>query len=302
MRSFAHLLLLGTTALAHDYPPGGDCVLAHPELYRGEENPEVVCRQRPAPAGAIRVACIGDSITAVGHTSNVSHHWPNQLQDILDAKHGAGKFSVTNLGVCGSTLQHEGKKPWWKTGAHAAFVAAQWDIVFVMLGTNDAAPTAQGYWPASNHAHCDAATASTLSSCNFASTYQELLDVIAAQGPDASTPPTTTIMIPPPLMENGAYNMNQTIINTIYPQLIPLIATANKVGLLSVYTGMGGVPAPMWKTEMPPMCNLTNFKTWPPCRWYCDAQSCAPGQCHPNDVGCAHLAEVVYGGCRLCGW
>ena len=48
--------------------------------------------------------------------------------------------------------------------------------------------------------------------------------------------------------------------------------------------------------------NLTNFKTWPPCRWYCDAQSCAPGQCHPNDVGCAHLAEVVYGGCRLCGW
>ena len=43
-----------------------------------------------------------------------------------------------------------------------------------------------------------------------------------------------TIMIPPPLMENGAYNMNQTIINTIFPQLIPLVATANKVGLLDV--------------------------------------------------------------------
>ena len=34
--------------------------------------------------------------------------------------------------------------------------------------------------------------------------------------------------------------------------------------------------------------------------WYCDKQSCAPGQCHPNDVGCAHLAQVVYSGCDGC--
>ena len=297
-------LLLGglaAAARAHDYPPGGDCVLAHPERPLTDQ-PEVVCQQKAAPASAIRVGCIGDSITAVGHTSNVSHHWPNQLQDILDAKHGKGKFSVTNLGVCGTTLQHEAPSPWWKTGAHTAFISAKWDVVLVMLGTNDAAPKAQGYWPASNHEHCDAATASTLESCNFASTYKELLGIIAKQGMDASTPPKMTIMIPPPLMENGAYNMNQTIINTIFPQLVPLIATANKVGLLDVYTGMGGVPAPKWESEMPPKCNLTNSKTWPPCRWYCDKQSCAPGQCHPNDVGCAHLAEVVYAGCKDCGW
>jgi hypothetical protein len=67
-------------------------------------------------------------------------------------------------------------------------------------------------------------------------------------------------------------------------------------------TGMGGVPAPAWQTEMPSKCNLTNFKTWPPCKWYCDQQSCKPGQCHPNDVGCAHLAEVVYAGCKRCRW
>ena len=60
----------------------------------------LVCFQRAAAPGAIRVGCIGDSITAVGHTSSVAHHYPDQLQDILDAKHGNGTYSVTNLGVC----------------------------------------------------------------------------------------------------------------------------------------------------------------------------------------------------------
>ena len=52
------------------------------------------------------------------------------------------------------------------------------------------------------------------------------------------------------------------------------------------------------KAALPPKCKLNS--TWPPCAWYCDTQSCAPGQCHPNDVGCAHLAEVVYQGCDGC--
>ena len=104
-------------------------------------------------------------------------------------------------------------------------------------------------------------------------------------------------MIPPALMQNGAYNMNQTIINTVLPHLIPLIAQANAhivTSVIDVYRGMGGVPAPQWITELPPKCTLNS--TWPPCKWYCDEQSCNPGQCHPNDRGCAHLAQVVYDG------
>eukprot|EP00966_Prymnesium_polylepis_P085278 1974230-Prymnesium_polylepis.1 len=99
-------------------------------------------------------------------------------------------------------------------------------------------------------------------------------------------------MIPPPLMQQGAYGMNQTIINTVFPRLVPMIAAANADvvrGVVDVYKGFGGVPAPAWRTELPPKCVLNS--TWPPCRWYCDEQSCAPGQCHPNDVGCAHLAQ-----------
>ena len=196
-------------------------------------------------------------------------------------------------------MQKAAREPWWNTGAYKAFVANKWDVVVVMLGTNDAAPKAQGYWPASNHQACDNATLSTLSTCNFAADYHSLLEVIKAHGPSAGTPPEVHIMIPPPLMEDGAYNMNQTIINTIFPALIPLIAKANAdivKSVIDVYTGMGGVPAPDWKKEMPPKCTLTTGDAWPPCKWYCDQQSCSPGQCHPNDVGCAKLAQVVYDG------
>ena len=68
--------------------------------------------------------------------------------------------------------------------------------------------------------------------------------VVAGLGRDgAAGGPDVRLMIPPALMEQGAYGMNQTVIN---------------------------------------------------------AQSCAPGQCHPNDAGCAKLAEVVYDGCTGC--
>merc|ERR1712232_1036314 len=169
------------------------------------------------------------------------------------------------------------------------------DVIFVMLGTNDAAPTAQGYWPDTNHEHCDEATLATLGTCNYANDYRALLEVIASVGPDASTKPEVHIMIPPELTKNGAYHMNQTIINTVFPRLVPIIAEANKDivdNVIDAYTGMGGIPAPAWETQMPKECNLNS--SWAPCGWFCDKQSC--DQCHPNDIGCTHLAQVVYDG------
>jgi len=257
---------------------------------------QLVCSQRPAAAGAIRVACVGDSITAVGHTSSKAHQYPSQLQDLLDARHGNGTYSVTNLGTCGTTLQKDGASPYWKSATYAALVAAQWDVIIIMLGTNDARDVGSGgpeHWPS---AGCDNATSASLSGCNFAADYKSLLDIVKGLG-ENGTAPAVYMMVPPALMQQGAYGMNQTIINTIFPKLVPLIAAANAdvvTGVVDVYSGMGGVPAPAWQTELPPKCVLNS--TWPPCRWYCDAQSCAPGQCHPNDVGCAHLAEVVYDG------
>jgi hypothetical protein len=92
--------------------------------------------------------------------------------------------------------------------------------------TNDARDVGSGgpeNWPTS----CNTATAGTLGDCNFATDYRALLEVIKEQGPSPTQPPEVYMMIPPALMQQGAYGMNQTIINTIFPKLVPLIASAN---------------------------------------------------------------------------
>ena len=58
------------------------------------------CRQR-GEAGALKIACVGDSITAGAHASNASMAYPQQLQRMLDPT----QYAVTNLGECGSTMQ-----------------------------------------------------------------------------------------------------------------------------------------------------------------------------------------------------
>lgn len=82
-----------------------DCVRAHPELSLGVDAAamDLVCRQRGSP-GAIKVGCVGDSITAGVHSSGGIHPFPAQLQIMLDQAHGKGTYAVTNLGACGSMM------------------------------------------------------------------------------------------------------------------------------------------------------------------------------------------------------
>lgn len=122
-----------------------------------------------------------------------------------------------------------------------------------------------------------------------------MLDVVKTLGRDADYAPEIHIMVPPPLMLNGAYNMNETIINTVLPRLMPLISEANAgvvTSLIDVFSGFGGVAD--WESEFPTPGGCELDSSWAPCAWYCDEQSC--DQCHPNDVGCAYLAQVVYDG------
>eukprot|EP01043_Picozoa_sp_COSAG02_P040956 COSAG02_NODE_3355_length_6880_cov_5.035835_2_plen_143_part_00 len=129
MRAPQQIALLQLLALASGDVFSDDPILADSAHYsqdcKVQDGGELVCAQREAPAGAIRVGCIGDSITAVGHTSSVAHHWPNQLQDILDNATTKGKFSVSNLGICGTTLSDHGASPWWKSPAYHALVSAK---------------------------------------------------------------------------------------------------------------------------------------------------------------------------------
>jgi len=73
-----------------------------------------------------------------------------------------------------------------------------------------------------------------------------------ADGPDVY------VAVPPPLMQHGSIGANQTVINSVYPKLVPLIAQANKIvpAPIDVYSGMGGVTD--WQAEFPSSCQINS--------------------------------------------
>ena len=82
---------------------------------------------------------MGDSITAGVHSSGAAHTYPSQLQDLL-----GDKYAVTNLGACGSTMLKHGNSPYWQRPQYKALTEAKWDVVVIMLGTNDAKDPGDG--------------------------------------------------------------------------------------------------------------------------------------------------------------
>lgn len=107
---------------------------------------DAVFAQKDAPRGApvdvakytetIRVACVGDSITAgVGVKNGKLDPYPTQLDNMLGEK-----WTVKNFGVSGSTMLNKGDKPYQKEKAFKAALESKPDVVIIMLGTNDTKP------------------------------------------------------------------------------------------------------------------------------------------------------------------
>ena len=92
-------------------------------------------RQTPKP-GAVRVACVGNSITD-GHGIDMrsAYGYPAELQKLL------GKdYWVKNFGVSGRTMLDKGDLPYMKEMAWADAQAFKPDVVVIKLGTNDSKP------------------------------------------------------------------------------------------------------------------------------------------------------------------
>ena len=91
--------------------------------------------QTPAP-DAIRVACIGNSITDGSGIDMASMHgYPASLQQLLGKE-----YWVKNFGVSGRTMLNKGDRPYMKEMAWRDALAFQPDIVIIKLGTNDSKP------------------------------------------------------------------------------------------------------------------------------------------------------------------
>ena len=87
----------------------------------------------PAPTPPIRVACVGDSITAgVGTKDAKTESYPSILQSELGAN-----YEVRNFGVPSRTMLKKGNPSYWRERAFQDAQTFKPDIVIIMLGTND---------------------------------------------------------------------------------------------------------------------------------------------------------------------
>lgn len=86
-------------------------------------------------AEKIRVACIGDSITAGAGVRGRENFYPSKLQEKL-----GDAYEVRNFGVSGRTMLSMGDSPYIKDGAWKRAQEFNPNIVIIKLGTNDTKP------------------------------------------------------------------------------------------------------------------------------------------------------------------
>jgi len=264
----------------------------HAEMNVEEAALDLECEQVGAATDAIKIACVGDSITAGVHSTGGNHTYPGQLQILLDEAHGTGTYQVTNLGACGSTLLKKSNSPYWERPQYKTLTTKKWDIVVIMLGTNDAKDIGDG-GPDNWQHDCGGVEQTTTTGCSYAADYKAMVDIVRTVGTTAAGPKIYG-MIPAPLMAPRSIGANQTVINSVYPKLVPMIVKENNIlGPINVFSGMGGVSD--WEEKFPPKCVINS--TWEPCGWWCDEQSC--NQCHPNNDGYHNMATVVQAGLGL---
>ena len=191
-------------------------------------------------ADAKLVACVGDSITYGSGIADSAHDsYPAQLGPLL--REFDPRWQTQNFGVSGATLLRSGDKPYVQQAAFNQALTAKPDVVVIKLGTNDSKS-----W---NWVHKD----------DFVSDYLYLIDAFA-QLPSA---PEIWICKPVPAFSDNFGITNAVIRDEILP-LIDQIAQQRNVGVIDLYTALGG------------------------------ASALFPDGIHPNAQGAGIIAEVVH--------
>ncbi|HEY0945600.1 MAG TPA: GDSL-type esterase/lipase family protein, partial [Opitutaceae bacterium] len=127
----------------------------------------------PLPAFAIiKVACCGDSITyGVGVPDRSTQSYPAVLQGLL-----GNEYQILRPAAGGLTLLKKGDYSFWRDNAYRGTIAAEPNIIIVLLGTNDSKPVNWQY------------------GAEFESDYHALIDSFSA----IPTRPKIMLALPPP--------------------------------------------------------------------------------------------------------
>ncbi len=141
----------------------------------------------------IRVACVGDSITAITG-------YPSYLQQLLGSN-----YSVGNFGVTGSTVLLNSWKPYMNQSEFQAALDYEPNIVFIMLGTNDDLQQLHQY------------------NESFEDDYSKLVTSFQQE----ENNPQIWIMEPPPIYSNSSDLSNAYLDGTLIPQITDLASQQN---------------------------------------------------------------------------
>jgi len=165
---------------------------------------------------AIKVACVGDSITDGANIPDRQiNSYPAQLESMLRKFDNA--WETENFGVGGTTLLNQGDLPYVEQSAYNQALSWNPDVVVIMLGTNDS----KSY----NWIYKD----------EFVPDYLAFIDSFAA----LSSRPQIWICKPVP-----AFSLNFSITNeVIRGEIIPLIdeiASQRDVRVIDLYTPLLG--------------------------------------------------------------
>jgi sialate O-acetylesterase len=162
---------------------------------------------------AVRVACVGDSIT-YGMGASAGHSYPSQLQALLGEN-----WDVGNFGVSGRTLLKKGDKPYWKERTYRKALDFQPNVVVILLGANDTKPE--------NWVH-------------FAEFRQDYLDLIESFR-KLESKPEIFLCRPTPVPEPGNYGINDTNIREEI-KVIDAIAAELKLDVIDLHAALEKFP------------------------------------------------------------
>lgn len=156
----------------------------------------LICQMDESSSDAIRVACIGDSLT-------FGHGLKNREQDCYPAQL-AGKlgsrWKVKGFGVSGATLIQSGTRPYRDQPLCDDATRFEPDVVVLMLGTNDTNPQT---WPAF---HGD-----------FRDDYLTLIGSFRDENPNT----LLIVCLPPPLFRDRGkqYDTDRILVKEVIPQI-----------------------------------------------------------------------------------
>jgi acyl-CoA thioesterase I len=156
---------------------------------------------QPKASGPIRVACVGDSITA-------GFEYPDDLWMMLGEN-----YTVSNFGAGGASVSLSSGTPYLNQTAFQDAKQFQPNIVVILLGANDAAPENERY----------------ISS--FVDGYMRLISQFQA----LASKPQVWIVKPPPVFYNGTGLSTEFFDSQVLPRIEQVAKEAN-LPIIDVYS------------------------------------------------------------------